>query len=57
MDRKYSVFKPFKPVLVIWKKKKVYPEPCQTSKMELFMKIVDNQRPLTIFTKRCLTVL
>ena len=41
MDRKYSVFKPFKPVLVIWKKKKVYPEPCQTSKMELFMKIVD----------------
>ena len=42
MDWKYSVLKPFKPVLVIQKKKKVYPEPCQTSKMELFVKIVDD---------------
>ena len=29
-------------------------EPCQTSKMERLMKIVNGWKPLTIFAKRCL---
>ena len=29
-----------------------YPEPCQTSKMERFAKIVNDFYPLTIFTRR-----
>ena len=33
--------KGLKPVFVIQKNKGVYSEPCQTSKMELFMKIID----------------
>ena len=28
-----------------------YAEPCRTSKMEVFAKIVDDLKPLTIFTK------
>ena len=30
---------------------KIHSEPCQTSKMEFFAKIVNGQKPLTIFTK------
>ena len=30
-----------KPVLVMQKNKEAFSEPCQTSKMELFVKIVD----------------
>ena len=29
-----------------------YSEPCQTSKMECFAKMLNYQKPLTIFTKR-----
>ena len=41
---------------IIWRKKqilssKVYPEPCQTSKMELFAKIINSFQPLTIILK------
>ena len=37
-----------------WMKKDAYSEPCQTSKMELFAKIVNGWKPLTVFTKRFL---
>ena len=30
---------------------KIHSEPCQTSKMEIFAKIVNYQKPLTIFVK------
>ena len=30
---------------------KIYSKPCQTSKMEIFAKIVNYQKPLTIFAK------
>ena len=33
-----------------------YSEPCQTSKMEHFMKEVNEFQPLTIFAKRTITV-
>ena len=39
-----------KPVLVI-QKKEAYSEPCQTSKMELFVKIVDGGLQLAKFAK------
>ena len=32
---------------------KIHSEPCQTSKMKIFAKIVHYQKPLTIFTKSC----
>ena len=31
--------------------KEVYSEPCQTSKMELFAKRLDDWKPLTVFAK------
>ena len=31
-----------------------YSEPSQTSKMERFGKIADGQKPVIIFTKRCI---
>ena len=40
-----------KPVFVIQKNKKAYLEPCQTSKMELFLKIVDGGWQLAKFEK------
>ena len=30
---------------------KIHSEPCQTSKMEILAKIVNYQKPLTIFSK------
>ena len=41
-----------------WRILETYSEPCQTSKMECFAKIVNGCKPLTIFAKhaiRCLT--
>ena len=32
-------------------KEVLYSEPCQTSKMELFLKIINGRKPLTIFAK------
>ena len=40
-----------KPVLVIQKNEKAYSEPCQTSKMELLVKIVDGGCQLAKFVK------
>ena len=43
----------------ILSKAEAYSEPCQTSKIEIFAKIVNSLKPLTIFTEkldlRCLT--
>ena len=39
------------PVFVIQKSKEVCSEPCQTSKMEPFVKIVDGGRQLAKFAK------
>ena len=33
-----------------------YSEPCQTSKMGCFAKIVDGSKPLTIFAKRSILI-
>ena len=40
-----------KSVFVIQKSKEAYSEPCQTSKMILFVIMVDNERPLASFVK------
>ena len=40
-----------KPVFVIQKNKEAYSERCQTSKMELFMKIVDGGWQLAKFAR------
>ena len=41
----------FKPVFVIQKHKGAYSESCQTSKIGLFVKIIDDRRLLAIFAK------
>ena len=38
-------------VHLIQKNKETYSEPCQTSKMELYVKIVEGGRPLANFAK------